>query len=59
MITVCIVMESQREQKLASSKRNSQMHVYSQKAVRAKEALINKKLTCNNVAEHKRKDHSS
>lgn len=52
-------MESQREQKLASSKRNSQMHVYSQKAVRAKEALINKKLTCNNVAEHKRKDHSS
>lgn len=46
-------MESPREQKRASSKKNSEMNVYSQKAVRAKEALINKKLM-SNVVEHKR-----
>jgi len=35
-----------REQKRNSAKKNSEHSVYSKKAVRAKEALIEKKLSC-------------
>ena len=39
-------MESHRDQKRQSSKKNSDHSVYSKKAVRAKEALLEKKLSC-------------
>jgi hypothetical protein len=49
-------MESPREQKRAASKRNSELNVYSQKAVRAKEALINKKrIQSASACEYKKK----
>ena len=35
-----------REQKRSSAKKHSEYSVYTQKAVRAKEALLEKKLTC-------------
>jgi hypothetical protein len=38
-------MESHRDQKRQSSKKNSDYAVYSKKAVRAKEALLEKKLS--------------
>jgi hypothetical protein len=39
-------MESHRDQKRQSSKKNSDYGVYTKKAVRAKEALLEKKLSC-------------
>ena len=39
-------MESHRDQKRQSSKKNSDYAVYTKKAVRAKEALLEKKLPC-------------
>ena len=39
-------MESHRDQKRQSSKKNSDYTVYTKKAVRAKEALLEKKLSC-------------
>ena len=39
-------MESHRDQKRQSSKKNSDYAVYTKKAVRAKEALLEKKLSC-------------
>ena len=39
-------MESHRDQKRQSSKKNSDYAVYSKKAVRAKEALLEKKPSC-------------
>jgi hypothetical protein len=39
-------MESHRDQKRQSSKKHSDHSVYSKKAVRAKEALLEKKLSC-------------
>jgi hypothetical protein len=38
-------MESHRDQKRQSSKKNSDYAVYTKKAVRAKEALLEKKLS--------------
>lgn len=39
-------MESHRDQKRQSSKKHSDYAVYTKKAVRAKEALLEKKLSC-------------
>jgi len=39
-------MESHRDQKRQSSKKQSDYAVYTKKAVRAKEALLEKKLSC-------------
>jgi hypothetical protein len=39
-------MESQRDQKRQSAKKHSEHSVYTKKAVRAKEALLEKKLSC-------------
>jgi hypothetical protein len=39
-------MESQRDQKRQSSKKQSDYAVYTKKAVRVKEALLEKKLSC-------------
>jgi hypothetical protein len=39
-------MESQRDQKRQSSKKQSEYAIYTKKAVRAKEALLEKKLSC-------------
>ena len=39
-------MESHRDQKRQSSKKHSDYAVYTTKAVRAKEALLEKKLSC-------------
>jgi hypothetical protein len=39
-------MESHRDQKRNSAKKHSDYAVYTKKAVRAKEALLEKKLSC-------------
>jgi hypothetical protein len=39
-------MESHRDQKRQSSKKHTEYSVYTQKAVRAKEALLEKKASC-------------